>query len=686
MNFLKRFKGIFNQRDEKRQTSQSAIPFRLNLLLWIVALLLLALGVRLFYLQVLNGTSYKALVKQADTMTETNNVQRGMIYDTNGKVLVGNQAHQAITYTKGSTVTDREMYRIANRLGNYLTVNTSRLTTRNQMDYFLADEAHLKQVEKAAKIKAGSTNAYDEAIDYLQKHPHFFKLSKQEKNKAMIYGSMSGAYSLSTTYIKATGVTAKELAEVGEHLSERPGVKIGSAWTRNYPEGKDIQSLVGTVTTTGLPSDTQNTLLAQGYSRNDNVGASYLEKLFQATLAGSKSQTEVSTSGTRTHEKLKYAGKKGDNLVLTINAEFQKKVQSILESNYGSAGIANSPGAYAVVMNPNTGAIYAMAGIDRDLKTGKQTVDEIGAINHPIVLGSVVKGATIMAGLMTGVITPSNNVLTDQPIKVAGTSVKGSWFNKSGGANVGLTAPEALEVSSNSYMMQLAMRMGGMHYSYDTQITLTPSIFTKLRYYFNMFGLGVKTGVDLPGETVGYRGAADQKHIGSALDLSYGNYDAYTVMQLAQYMSTLANGGKKLRPYIVKQIRETNPDGTLGKIQSETQPEVQSVINAPKSYFDLIHQGLYLVTHGSSPYVTAGTMKSETPSISGKTGTAETVSNGHSTVTLSFAGYAPSDNPQVVVALSIPGASNDNSQANINMAKQIFAAYWKYVQAKPSSN
>lgn len=609
-----------------------------------------------------------------------------MIYDTNGKVLVGNQAHQAITYTKGSTVTDREMYRIANRLGNYLTVNTSRLTTRNQMDYFLADEAHLKQVEKAAKIKAGSTNAYDEAIDYLQKHPHFFKLSKQEKNKAMIYGSMSGAYSLSTTYIKATGVTAKELAEVGEHLSEMPGVKIGSAWTRNYPEGKDIQSLVGTVTTTGLPSDTQNTLLAQGYSRNDNVGASYLEKLFQATLAGSKSQTEVSTSGTRTHEKLKYAGKKGDNLVLTINAEFQKKVQSILESNYGSAGIADSPGAYVVVMNPNTGAIYAMAGIDRDLKTGKQTVDEIGAINHPIVLGSVVKGATIMAGLMTGVITPNNNVLTDQPIKVAGTSVKGSWFNKSGGANVGLTAPEALEVSSNSYMMQLAMKIGGMHYSYDTQITLTPSIFTKLRYYFNMFGLGVKTGVDLPGETVGYRGAADQKHIGSALDLSYGNYDAYTVMQLAQYMSTLANGGKKLRPYIVKQIRETNPDGTLGKIQSETQPEVQSVINAPKSYFDLIHQGLYLVTHGSSPYVTAGTMKSETPSISGKTGTAETVSNGHSTVTLSFAGYAPSDNPQVVVALSIPGASNDNSQANINMAKQIFAAYWKYVQAKPSSN
>ena len=70
-----------------------------------------------------------------------------------------------------------------------------------------------------------------------------------------------------------------------------PGVKIGTSWTRNYPQGTDIQSLTGTVSTTGLPSDEVNSLLAQGYSRNDSVGQSYLEKQFQSTLAGSKSQT-----------------------------------------------------------------------------------------------------------------------------------------------------------------------------------------------------------------------------------------------------------------------------------------------------------------------------------------------------------------------------------------------------------
>ena len=168
--------------------------------------------------------------------------------------------------------------------------------------------------------------------------PISWELTDQQKNNARIYAAMSGAYSLSTTYIKETGVSAKELAAVGEHLNEMPGVKIGTSWTRNYPQGTDIQSLTGTVSTTGLPSDEVNSLLAQGYSRNDSVGQSYLEKQFQSTLAGSKSQTEVTTNGNDvTKEKTKYPGKKGDNLVLTINSKFQKQVQSILKNNYSAA-------------------------------------------------------------------------------------------------------------------------------------------------------------------------------------------------------------------------------------------------------------------------------------------------------------------------------------------------------------
>lgn len=683
MKFLNRFKGIFDQRKKSKKTAQSVIPSRLNFLLWVVALLLLALVARLFYLQVLNGSSFKAEVKSSDTTVQTNNVQRGMIYDSSGKVLVGNQVHQAITYTKGADVTSADLYKIANRLGNYVNVGTkTKLTQRQAEDYYLADSDNLKAIVKKLHLSSQVTSngQYNKALAYLNKHPEVYKLTKLQQNKARIYAAMSGAYSLSTTYIKSTGVTAKELAEVGEHLNEMPGVKIGKAWTRNYPQGKDIQNLTGTLSS-GLPSDELNSMLAQGYSRNDDVGQSYLEKLYQSTLAGSKSQTEVMTTGNTTKEKVKYAGKKGDNLVLTINSKFQKQVQSILEKNYSSAGIAYSTGVYAVVMNPNTGEIYAMAGIDRDPATGKQTTDEIGAINHPITMGSVVKGAMIMGGFMSGVITPSNNTLTDMPIKLAGTSAKTSWFNKTGSANIALNAATALEVSSNSYMMQLAMKEGGMKYVSGGAIDLDPSIFTKLRYYFKMFGLGVKTGIDLPGESSGYEGPSKQSNIGSALDLSYGNYDGYTTIQLAQYMSTIANGGYRMRPYIVKQVRGTNKDGSLGAIEYTTKPEVLGTIPATAAEWKIVKEGLYDVVHGSSTYITGKKLASDTPSISGKTGTAETFYKNNSTVTLSFAGYAPSDNPQVVVALAIPGASNSDGGANLTMASQIFKAFWKDVKS-----
>jgi len=683
LKFLNRFKGIFDQRKKSKKTAQSVIPSRLNFLLWVVALLLLALVARLFYLQVLNGSSFKAEVKSSDTTVQTNNVQRGMIYDSSGKVLVGNQVHQAITYTKGADVTSADLYKIANRLGNYVNVGTkTKLTQRQAEDYYLADSDNLKAIVKKLHLSSQVTSngQYNKALAYLNKHPEVYKLTKLQQNKARIYAAMSGAYSLSTTYIKSTGVTAKELAEVGEHLNEMPGVKIGKAWTRNYPQGKDIQNLTGTLSS-GLPSDELNSMLAQGYSRNDDVGQSYLEKLYQSTLAGSKSQTEVMTTGNTTKEKVKYAGKKGDNLVLTINSKFQKQVQSILEKNYSSAGIAYSTGVYAVVMNPNTGEIYAMAGIDRDPTTGKQTTDEIGAINHPITMGSVVKGAMIMGGFMSGVITPSNNTLTDMPIKLAGTSAKTSWFNKTGSANIALNAATALEVSSNSYMMQLAMKEGGMKYVSGGAIDLDPSIFTKLRYYFKMFGLGVKTGIDLPGESSGYEGPSKQSNIGSALDLSYGNYDGYTTIQLAQYMSTIANGGYRMRPYIVKQVRGTNKDGSLGAIEYTTKPEVLGTIPATAAEWKIVKEGLYDVVHGSSAYITGKKLASDTPSISGKTGTAETFYKNNSTVTLSFAGYAPSDNPQVVVALAIPGASNSDGGANLTMASQIFKAFWKDVKS-----
>lgn len=676
------------RRRQRRRVKSSTLPIRLHVLLWISGILMVMLGARLFYMQILQGSYYKSAVRNSNTYTRTTNVQRGLIFDSTGSALVTNQAHKAVTYTKSSGTSSSDVYKLANRLSKYLTVDTDNLSTADQEAYYLANTKNYQAVLKKIKTSDAdsSTEQYEKALRYLEKHPSVYKLTASQKNSAQLYTTMNSSYTMSTTYLKKSGVTSKKIAEIGEHLSQLPGIKLSTAWTRKYADD-DITSLTGSVSTNGLPSDQLKTLLAQGYSRNDSVGTSLLEKQYQSALAGIKGTTKITTNGNKvTKEKATYAGQRGSSLVLTINYNFQKKVQQILSDNYSSAGNTYSTGVYAVVMNPNTGAVYAMAGIDRDPSTGKETVDETGAITQAMTMGSVVKGATLIAGFLEGVITPSNNTLTDMPIKLAGTSAKTSWFNKTGSANQSLTAAQALQVSSNSYMMQIAMKIGGFTYRSGAHLALKSNIFSKLRYYYNMVGLGTKTGIDLPGEVSGYEGSSTSSDQGKALDLSYGNYDEYTVMQLAQYMSTIANGGKKMKPYLVKQIRQTTSTGSLGKVEYTAHPTVQSTLPVTKSELNIIKRGLYLVTHGTDSNTTAKSLGSETPSISGKTGTAETYYNGNSTTTLSFAGYAPSDNPQVVVALAINGATDDDSGANITMAKEIFSAYWSIVKNNSSSN
>lgn len=684
--FTNLFKRNSKSKPDGNKKSGSQIPFRLNFLFIIVAVLFALLIGQLAYLQVMYGTKFKAEVNSTDNTTETNNVQRGMVFDSTGKVLVGNKAHQAITYTKGINTLSSEIYTTATALGKYLSVPTSSLTKRQAADFYLSNTTQLRQIEKKIPniSQYSSDTRYDKALAYLLKNNMHY--TKQQRNDATIFAKMSSAYQLSTTYIKASSVSSKEIAEVGEHLSSMPGVKVGTSWSRNYPNGSSIKSIIGTVSSekTGLPSDRVNELLAEGYSRNDSVGQSYLEEQYEPVLRGTKSQTEVEVTGNDkiSKEVKKYGGKKGDNLQLTINAGFQKKLQSLVRSAEGSAG-GYSTGTYAVVMNPNTGGIIGIAGVDRNPSTGKITDNALGTINSSIVMGSVVKGATVSGALMDKVITPTNSTLTDEVINVGGVK-KSSWFNKKGSANIALDASTALEVSSNSYMMQLAMKEAKFNYVSGSALNMKTSIFNKLRGYFNQFGLGVKTGVDLPGESTGLKGSSTKKYIGSALDLSFGNYDAYTVMQVAQYMSTIANGGYRLQPHVLSSIRGTSASGKLGAVQDSVTPNILNQIDMTASERKVVTDGLYDVVHGSNTYKTGGSMSSISPGISGKTGTAETFYKGTSTVTLSLASYAPSKHPQVVVALAMPNLGEDAEDNNMQLAKKIYSAYWSMVQAKPT--
>ncbi|RRK09514.1 penicillin-binding protein 2 [Lactiplantibacillus garii] len=673
---MKLFKKITANRDPNK----SHIPFRLNFLFFIVFLLFAALIAQLAYLQVDYGQKFRTEVNSANNTTATGNVQRGSVYDSTGRVLVGNKSHQAIQYTKGLNVASTKMYSVATKLSEYLSIPTNTLTDRNLADYYLASASNLKAVSKKVKTSTDDTVLYAREVAYTEKNL-INNFTAQQKKAAAIYYKMNSAYSLSTVNIKSTGVTSTELAQIGEHQSEMPGVKVGTSWTRSYPNGTDLSSVLGTVTTEkqGLPSDDVKTLLAEGYSRDDSVGQSQLEKQYENVLRGTKSQTEVKTQdGVIQKEIQKYGGSKGDNIQLTINSKFQKQVQSIMKSVVSSNAGSNPymSGAYAVVLNPNTGAVYALAGVDRNTTTGKVTENALGTINQSIVMGSVVKGATVMGALQDGVITPTNSTLTDTPIKLAGTAAKTSWFNKSGGTSLTLNASTAMEVSSNSYMMQLAMKEGNYTYASGKALTMSTSVFSKLRGYFNEFGLGVKTGIDLPGEATGYQGDSSRSSIGKALDLSYGNYDSYTTIQVAQYIATMANGGRRIAPHVVGAITGTNANGTQGKVKTNVSPRVLNTIDVPSSYFDVVHQGYWDVVHGNSAYKTGSALASLSPAVAAKSGTAETFHGTTSTETLSLATYAPYKNPKVAMAIVFPGMSS--GAANTTAATQIYKAFWKY--------
>ncbi|AUI71447.1 penicillin-binding protein 2 [Companilactobacillus alimentarius] len=687
--------------------AKSTIPFRLNLLFFIVFVLFALLVGQLAYLQIVYGGKFQAEVDRTDKTVMTGSVPRGMIYDSEGRLLVGNSTENAITYTKSGSVKSSDIYQIVNRLTKYLTVEKTNLSSRDKADYILSAPGKsskvVKQMPKSYRVNSNgealsTTKIYANEVKYVEKQG--IHLSDKDLQRATLFKKMSSAYSLSTVFLKDKGLTSREIAQVSEHLTELPGVSIGSNWDREYPQGKSIESIIGGVSTEqqGIPDDELNSMLASGYSRNDRVGTSYLEKSYESILSGTKSKREVQVGSNNQIKKssVVYGGQKGGNLNLTINSKFQKQVQSALKEQFSaakSAGITQySDGAYVVAMNPKTGAILAMAGIHNNPQTGKTSEDALGVINRTFVMGSAVKGATVLGAMMDGVITPTNNTLADNPIYLPGTSVKKSVYPV--GTFSSLSAIQALQVSSNEYMMALAMKEANAKYTPHSYIKMDSDIFSKLRGYFNQFGLGVKTGIDISGETTGIEGSttnsSGQLKTGSALDLSYGNYDAYTLIEMAQYISTIANGGYRMKPYIVQSIQKTKDDGTKGALTSVTKPSVLNKVGFTNDELDVVRKGMYAAVHGSGYWTTATRLASLEPKVAAKTGTAQSFyynpdnpsSDPPETVTNSLVTFGPYDDPNIAMAIVFPNLTSEKGSYPQLLAKQIYTDYYKLTGQK----
>lgn len=676
---------------------KSSTPIRMKIILGVIFVLFGLLIGQLAYLQLGYGSKFKAEVEKTDSTVVSSQVPRGVMYDSRGRVLVGNKANNAITYTKGASTSTSQVYQISTALSNYISITDEKPTSEMLAEYYLADQANSTKIQ--AKLpksqQADSENLTQNLIAEVKREKLHY--TAKQKTAAIIFNKISGAYTLSTIYVKNKNLTDRELALVGEHLSELPGVGIGTDWERSYPNGSSIQSIIGSVSTekSGLPSDNLHYYLAQGYSRNDRVGTSYLEKEYEALLKGSKSENQIITksNGDIKQTKTVYKGQAGASLVLTIDAQYQKKVQAALKSVYQSAlasGAATySNGAYAIAMNPQTGALLAVAGLSHDPDTNKTVDNALGVINQSFVMGSVVKGATVAGGLINKVITPYSNTMPETPIYLPGSAVKKSVYPI--GTFSSLDAETALEVSSNIYMMHLALNWVKAKYVPKQYISMPDNAFEILRRNFNMFGLGQKTGVDLPGETAGIQGRSYDSNgnllSGSLLDLSYGNYDAYTPIQLVQYISTIATGGYRVQPYIVQSIGQTSSNGKKVYISYDKKPNVQQQIPWTSAELNVVRTGMYRVVHGTNGWGTAHFLKDVKPSISGKTGTAQTFyynpkhpnsKNTRELINATFVGFAPSNKPKLAVAVVFPGLDPDlEGKYTLQVAKAMVQDYFK---------
>lgn len=648
----------------------------------IICLIFAVVSVRLVFLQIRNQEDYAAKLENYSSQKQTDSTARGEMVDRNGKVIAKTVSSHNIVYFPPKDTTSEEQWKLAQTFAKDFKVDHKGMTNSDYQDLYMflhkdekgnkdsgqnllseQEKETLTAEEQEKKIRSRITmKMVDELAD------------DDTKDAFSVYLSMRKLPNNQNKVI-LEDVDSDSVAKLMENKDKYRGfdVNLGS-WKREYPYKDTLRDVLGSITTSkqGVPSELRSYYEAMGYSLTDRVGQSGLEKQYEDLLSGTPRVSEISydSDGTAIMNETS-SGKNGYDLHLTIDVELQKKVDDILEDTLkkyaGTAGREKFKKAIVVLMNPQTGEIYAMSGkyLDED---GKIQNYSSGAYLDAFASGSVVKSATVYMMLDQGIQTRYSTE-QDEQMKIAGTKVKGS-FNSYGPVN----AIRALGVSSNVYMFKSVIKLAGGTYAYDQPLGITNEMaqktFKLMRNYYSMFGLGTKTGLDVPNEAQGFTGNTQQA--GLLLDYAIGQYDNYTPIQLVQYAATIANGGKKVQPKLVDTATEVNTDYTV----YENKTQVLSALPGSKEDLETIQMGFREVVAGEHAI---DPIKSLDVQVAAKTGTAEV---GNYT-NASLVGYAPYDKEaKVAFACSVPeSATNDQSVAGnlcaYNIMPEVLKEFFK---------
>lgn len=648
----------------------------------IICLIFAVVSVRLVFLQIRNQEDYAAKLENYSSQKQTDSTARGEMVDRNGKVIAKTVSSHNIVYFPPKDTTSEEQWELAQTFAKDFKVDHKGMTNSDYQDLYM----FLHKDEKGNK-DSGKNLLSEQEKETLTAEEQEKKIRSRITMKMvdeLADDDIKDAFSVYLSMRKLPNnqnkviledVDSDSVAKLMENKDKYRGfdVNLGS-WKREYPYKDTLRDVLGSITTSkqGVPSELRSYYEAMGYSLTDRVGQSGLEKQYEDLLSGTPRVSEISydSDGTAIMNETS-SGKNGYDLHLTIDVELQKKVDDILEDTLkkyaGTAGREKFKKAIVVLMNPQTGEIYAMSGkyLDED---GKIQNYSSGAYLDAFASGSVVKGATVYMMLDQGIQTRYSTE-QDEQMKIEGTPFKQS-FNTYGTVN----SIRALAVSSNVYMFKSVIKLAGGNYVYNQPLGITNEMaqktFKLMRNYYSMFGLGTKTGLDVPNEAQGFTG--NTMNPGLLLDYSIGQYDNYTPIQLVQYAATIANGGKKVQPKLVNTATEVNTDYTV----YENKTQVLSALPGSKEDLETIQMGFREVVAGEHAI---DPIKALDVQVAAKTGTAEVGDYTNA----SLVGYAPYDKEaKVAFACSVPeSATNDQSVAGnlcaYNIMPEVLKEFFK---------
>lgn len=683
---------------------RNTYSFKMRTTAFIVAVLLVVsiFVADLFRIQIIDRNEYKEQAISLSSASSEIDALRGEILDSNGQALVYNVRSNSV-YIDASYFPSSS--KKAER--NEILLSLVRLFEQNGIEYksslpIIYSNGKFSFAEDSSKDKkyliqkdylnlnfyATAKNCYDALCEFYE----FENMTTEEilKVGGILFEMRKGDFSKSNPFTLAENVPDTLVALLKEQSRFYRGIEIRVDTQRAFYDGTIAPHIIGyydyisadeyervtaeykeKLKDESLTEEQKEELKLKAYGMTDKIGKFGIENAMENELRGTngKVTTTVNSDGTKTTTVTKNP-QNGNNVILTIKADFQKKVQDLLAARIDSTkGTKNVAAAGSiVVMDVKDFSVLACASYPSyDLNIYKENIVALNkdqtaplwnrALRSTYEPGSTVKPAVALAGLEEGIIT------ADQRIKCTGlytffSDIPFRCYNVGGHAGSEINVKQALRYSCNIFFYEVGRQLG----------------ISKMNEYFKMLGLGSKTGVELTEATGIVAGPEERQaqglvwYPGDTVQAAIGQADnLFTPIQLAAYVSTLANGGTKYKAHFVKSIKSADYSETL----YEAQPKILTQYEFSRSSLQTVRDGMVMM--GSSQAAFQGLPYQ----IAAKTGTAEAKRKVNG-ATVEFTNgfmisYAPADDPQIAVVIAI---ENVTSGGLGNYVRDVYEAYF----------